>query len=97
MKSLKYFIEYIFVKLFYIIFRLIGFELSSFITGKIFKIYGYFSKRTLIAISNFEQAIQNKTNKEIQKIVSKMWENFGRVIGEYPNLDKISVKKITVK
>ena len=92
MKSLKYFIEYIFVKLFYIIFRLIGFELSSFITGKIFKIYGYFSKRTLIAISNFEQAIQNKTNKEIQKIVSKMWENFGRVIGEYPNLDKISVK-----
>ena len=44
MKSLKYFIEYIFVKLFYIIFRLIGFELSSFITGKIFKIYGYFSK-----------------------------------------------------
>ena len=92
MKSVKYFIEYIFVKIFYIIFRLIGFELSSFITGKIFKIYGYFSKRTLIAISNFEQAIQNKTNKEIQKIVSKMWENFGRVIGEYPNLDKISVK-----
>ncbi len=91
MKSLKYLIEYIFVRIFYIIFRFLGFKTSSFITGKIFKIYGYFSKRTPEAIYNIREVIEGMNDKERKKIIFKMWENFGRVIGEYPNLDKISV------
>ncbi len=91
MKSLKYFIEYIFVRIFYTIFRILGLKISSFITGKIFKIYGIFSKRTPKAIYNIGEAIKEKDVKERKTIILKMWENFGRVIGEYPNLDKIRV------
>tara|TARA_X000000950_G_scaffold200461_1_gene241361 strand:+ start:953 stop:1816 length:864 start_codon:yes stop_codon:yes gene_type:complete len=91
MKSLKYFIEYVFIKTFYFIFRTLGFSVSSFITGKIFRIYGFFSKRTSIAINNLGQVIKGISSEERKKIISKMWENFGRVIGEYPNLDKIKV------
>ena len=91
MKSLKYFIEYIFVKIFYMIFRILGLKISSFITGKIFKIYGIFSKRTATAIYNIGEAIEGLDEKKRRKIIFKMWENFGKVIGEYPNLDKIRV------
>lgn len=99
MKSLKYFIEYIFVRIFYISFRILGFKISSFITGKIFRIYGFFSKRTPVAIDNIGKVIKGINDKEKEKIIFKMWENFGRVIGEYPNLDKIRVidnKKVKI-
>ena len=91
MKSLKYLIEYMFVRIFYIIFRILGFHISSFVAGKIFKIYGIFSKRTSTAIYNIGDVIKGINAKERKKIIFKMWENFGRVIGEYPNLDKIRV------
>ena len=91
MKSLKYLIEYIFVRIFYIIFRILGFNISSFITGKMFQIYGIFSKRTAIAIYNIGEVIEGLDEKKKKKIIFKMWENFGRVIGEYPSLDKIRV------
>ncbi|MFL2663058.1 MAG: lysophospholipid acyltransferase family protein [Alphaproteobacteria bacterium] len=91
MKSLKYFIEYIFVRIFYITFRTLGFNISSFITGKIFRIFGFFSKRTPVAINNIGKVIKGIKDKERKQIIFRMWENFGRVIGEYPNLDKIRV------
>ena len=91
MKSLKYFIEYIFVRIFYITFRILGFKISSFITGKIFRIFGFFSKRTPVAIDNIGKVIKGIKDKERKQIIFRMWENFGRVIGEYPNLDKIRV------
>jgi len=99
MKSLKYFIEYIFVRIFYISFRILGFKISSFITGKIFRIYGFFSKRTPVAIDNIGKVIKGINDKEKERIIFKMWENFGRVIGEYPSLDKIRVidnKKVKI-
>ena len=91
MKSLKYFIEYIFVRIFYITFRILGFKISSFITGKMFRIFGFFSKRTPVAINNIGKVIKGIKDKERKQIIFRMWENFGRVIGEYPNLDKIRV------
>ncbi len=91
MKSLKHFFEYIFVIIFYNTFRILGFKISSFITGKIFKIYGYFSERTPVAIYNIGEVIKGLNYKERRKIIFKMWENFGRVVGEYPNLDRIRV------
>jgi KDO2-lipid IV(A) lauroyltransferase len=91
MKSLKYFIEYIFVRILYITFRILGFKISSFITGKIFRIFGFFSKRTPVAIDNIGKVIKGIKDKERKQIIFRMWENFGRVIGEYPNLDKIRV------
>ena len=35
----------------------------------------------------------DKSQKERTKIVKGMWENLGRVIGEYPHLKKLVIKK----
>ena len=71
MKSLKYFIEYIFVRIFYMIFRILGFHISSFITGKIFKIYGFFSKRTSQLSYNIGKVIKGINDKERKKLFLK--------------------------
>ena len=68
MKSLKYLIEYMFVRIFYMIFRILGFHISSFVAGKIFKIYGVFSKRTSTALINIGDVIKEKNSKERKKI-----------------------------
>lgn len=100
MKSIKYLVEFLLVKIFYVIFRVLGLKLSSYISGQIFFLYGLFSKRTKIAKLNLKGSFPDLTNKNIDHIVKRMWENFGRNIGEYPNLDRINVlnnKDIQIK
>lgn len=89
---MKYFFQYIFVKFFYIFFRVLGLKVSSFIAGKIFRYCGLFSSRTKVALSNLENSIKKISVDEKSRILKNMWENFGRVLGEYPNLDKIKIK-----
>ena len=100
MKSIRYLVEFLLVKIFYIIFRILGLKVSSNISGQIFFLYGLFSKRSKIAKLNIKNAFPDLTNENIDYIVKKMWENFGRNIGEYPNLDRIKVlnnKDIQIK
>ena len=44
-----------------------------------------------IALKNINLVLPDLSEVEKKKIVSKMWFNFGRVIGEYPHLDKIRI------
>lgn len=41
------------------------------------------------ATANLRQAFPEKNESEIRAIVIAMWENLGRVMGEYPHLDEI--------
>tara|TARA_Y100000991_G_C21945115_1_gene337116 strand:+ start:134 stop:892 length:759 start_codon:yes stop_codon:yes gene_type:complete len=54
--------------------------------------YGFFSKKNLIGIKNLEIVFPKKTLKERKSILKKMWFHFGRVVGEYPHLNKIKIK-----
>jgi len=55
-------------------------------------VYGLFSKKNLIGMRNLQIVFPNKTIKEKKTILKKMWFHFGRVVGEYPHLDKINFK-----
>ena len=50
----------------------------------------FFSKKNLIGMRNLQIVFPKKTIKEKKAILKKMWFHFGRVIGEYPHLDKIN-------
>lgn len=41
------------------------------------------------AAANLRQAFPEKNEAEIREIVTAMWDNLGRVMGEYPHLDEI--------
>ncbi len=97
---MKNYIEYFFVILFFYIFKLFGLRISSFLGGCIFLLYSLMSKRNQLAKRNLTKAFPNYNKKEINNIIKKMWFHFGRIVGEYPHLNKLEIgvdKNITIE
>ena len=86
-------IEFFLLLFFYLISLLIGINLSSRLGGVLAWAYGFFSNRNLIGMKNLNLVFPEKTYTDKKKILRKMWFHFGRVIGEYPHLHKIKIKK----
>ena len=83
MKLIKYFFQFVFVFLFFLIFKILGPKLSSFISGKIFEIIGPLFRSKKIIELNIQRAIPNIDNNKLKKIKNLMWNNYGRVFAEY--------------
>ncbi len=89
--KIKNFFEFILLFIFFCFSKLIGINLSSLVGGVTLKIYGIFSKKSRLAYNNIKKVFPKLRDEEINDIVSKMWFHFGRVVGEYPHLNKINV------
>ena len=88
MKIFKYFFEYIFISILLFIFKLIGYENASSLGEKIGKLFGpYFRNKDKI-INNLKQSNIGSNDSEREKIIKKMWGNYGRILSEYPYLKK---------
>ena len=83
MKYLSYFIQFIFTIISFIVFKILGANLASNLSGKIFEKIGPFFRSKKIIYSNIKRAIPNIENKELRKISSLMWNNYGRVFAEF--------------
>ena len=83
MKYFKYFIQFILTFLSLLIFKLLGPNLSSNISGKIFeKIGPYFRSKEIIHL-NIKRAIPNINSKDLKIINKLMWNSYGRVFAEF--------------
>ena len=83
MKYFKYFIQFILTFISFFIFKLLGPNLSSKISGKIFeKIGPYFRSKEIIHL-NIKRAIPNINSKDLKKINKLMWNSYGRVFAEF--------------
>ena len=99
MKIIRYFVEFIIVVIFFTIFKIIGPKLSSNLGGCIGKYFGPFLRKKEIIKKNIFFAFPNISEKEMNKLINKMWENIGRVFAEYAHLNKFSIydkKKIKI-
>ena len=99
-KKIKNILEYFLLISFYKISNFIGIRFSSLIGGVILYIYGKFSLKNKIALENLNKVFPSKNLKQKKKIINRMWIHFGRVIGEYPHLEKINAldsKNITIE
>ena len=67
----------------FFVFKIIGFKYSSFIGGKLFQAIGPFFRSKKIIHSNIKRVFPNIASKNLKKITSNMWENYGRVFAEY--------------
>ena len=83
MKYLSYFIQFIFTIISFVVFKILGANLASNLSGKIFEKIGPFFRSKKIIYSNIKRAIPNIENKEVRKISSLMWNNYGRVFAEF--------------
>ena len=83
MKYFKYFIQFILTFISFFIFKLLGPNLSSKISGKIFeKIGPYFRSKKIIHL-NIKRAIPKINSKDLEKITNLMWNSYGRVFAEF--------------
>ena len=83
MKIIKYLIQFIIIFILYVIFKIIGVKLSSFLSGKLFEIIGPIFRSKKIINNNIKKAFPDYNSKELNKIKSSMWNNYGRVFAEY--------------
>ncbi len=95
MKIFKYFFQFILVILSFILFKILGPNLSSRISGNIFEIIGPFFRSKTIIQSNIKKALPEISSIEIEKITRLMWNNYGRVFSEYMFLKDFRSGKLT--
>tara|TARA_B100000686_G_C16781264_1_gene972047 strand:+ start:971 stop:1852 length:882 start_codon:yes stop_codon:yes gene_type:complete len=92
-KKTRFLFEYIIVKILFFILSLLPIKAVSIIGGKIFKLFGPFSKYNNIAISNYKKIFPLHSKKQIHFNIKKSWENIGKTIFEISILKKLVSKK----
>ena len=83
MKNIIYFFQFIFISLFFLIFKFLGLKLSSALGGKLFQIIGPIFRSNKLIRKNIRKALPQLNNGEIKKINKQMWNNYGRIFSEY--------------
>tara|TARA_B100000767_G_scaffold274660_1_gene308402 strand:+ start:1970 stop:2845 length:876 start_codon:yes stop_codon:yes gene_type:complete len=88
LKTIKYFIQSIFIYLFFIIIKIIGLNLSRKFFSSLFNFVGPYIKSEQIVNNNLEKFLGSQ-NEDIKKdIKTKMWTNYGKTFVEYLFLNK---------
>ena len=70
---LRYFIEFLIIIFFFIIFKILGVKLSSYISGKIFCLIGPFFRSKDTILYNLKIVLPNLSNEEEKMYMDKMW------------------------
>ncbi len=83
MKYIKYFFQFILIKILFIIFKLIGYKNSSNLGGMIGSKIGPFLKSKKIIANNLKNYSPDINEQSINNISNRMWENYGRIFAEY--------------
>ena len=97
MKTIKYFFQFIFIIIFFSLFKILGLKLSSAIGGKLFEIIGpLFRSKTLIH-SNIKKAFPEISLERLDGITKSMWNNYGRVFAEYMFIKDFRANKSNTK
>ena len=85
-------IEAGFLWLGFTLFRAIGIESASALGGCLGRLAGRLAvSRNCIARRNIEGSFPGIAGDEVQRIITGMWDNFGRLVAEFPHLHAIDV------
>ena len=83
MSNLKYFLQYLCIIFLFSIYKILGLKYSSNLSGIIFSIFGPLFRSTKLCHSNISKAFPKLSFKERNKILKKMWFNYGSMLAEY--------------
>ena len=85
MKRLIYFTEFIFVYIFFIFFKILGYKLSSNLGFLIGKFFGPLFRSKKLIIENLKKS-NISLKQSYKQVASNVLGNYGRVFSEYPFL-----------
>jgi KDO2-lipid IV(A) lauroyltransferase len=95
MKLIKYFIQFLIIFVFFLIFKILGLNFASYLSGKIVSLIGPFFRSKNLIKSNILRALPNLNENELEKISNKMWDNYGRILAEYVFIKDFKKAKFT--
>ena len=85
-KFLRYLIETFILVIFFLIFKILGIKISTYISGKIFTFIGPFFRSKKTIENNFKIAFPQISSEEIKLYSKNMWNYYGKILAEYPFL-----------
>jgi Kdo2-lipid IVA lauroyltransferase/acyltransferase len=97
MKHIKYFFQFIFIIIFFFIFKIIGIKLAVKFSGNLVKFLGPFFRSKNLIKKNILKALPNSSNDEVNTIALNMWENYGRILAEYAFIKNFRRSKLKNK
>ena len=83
LQKIRYFFEFLTIVFLFLIFRILGIKISSYIGGRLGSMFGPFFRSKQLIRSNIIKALPNLTKQELEIIIKKMWNNYGRILSEY--------------
>ena len=93
MKSIKYFIQFLIILILFLIFKVLGLNFASFLSGKIISFIGPLFRSKNLIKSNILKAFPYLSQNEVEKITKKMWNNYGRILAEYVFIKDFRISK----
>ena len=88
MKIIKYFLQFLFIIIFFSLFKILGLNISSALGGKLFEKIGPIFRSKKLIHSNLKKAFPDISLDHLNKITKMMWNNYGRVFAEYMFIKK---------
>ena len=83
MRNLKYLIEFFIISILFLIFKILGLKLSSIMSGYILLAVGPIFRSNKIIQENIKKALPKLNKVDREKLIKKMWFNYGRILSEY--------------
>ena len=83
MKIIKYLIEFIFIYILLIIFKIIGYKNASNLGEIIGKKIGPLFRSNKKILTNLENSNIGNSQEDRKSIINNMWGNYGRILSEY--------------
>ena len=94
MKKIKYIFEFLVIIYLFSIYTILRLKISSYISGKLFEIFGPIFRSKELIKSNIQRAIPEINLHEINDIKKNMWNNYGRTLSEYMFLKNFRNNKL---
>ena len=88
MKIIKYFLQFLFIIIFFSLFKILGLSISSALGGKLFEKIGPLFRSKKLIHSNLKKAFPDISLDHLNGITKMMWNNYGRVFAEYMFIKK---------
>ena len=93
MKIIKYFLQFLFIIIFFFLFKILGLSISSALGGKLFEKIGPLFRSKKLIHSNLKKAFPDISLDHLNRITKMMWNNYGRVFAEYMFIKKFREDK----
>jgi len=94
MKRLRQRLEYFGARLIWGLFGLLPLDAASAAGGWLARMVGPLLRAHRIARGNLVRAFPDKSGAEIEAVLRGMWDNIGRVAGEFPHLEQMAAQRV---